>query len=80
MQNGRQYQVQKARCTKMADRLIQTSTLQGIADAIRGKDGTQADIQVSDFATRISAIPTGSDFYGDRFFDLIYGAPSEEEE
>ena len=63
----------------MADRLIQTSTLQDIADAIRTKDGTSATIQVSDFADRIEAIPTGSDFYGDRFFDLIYGKEQEDE-
>lgn len=62
----------------MADRLIQTSTLQGIANAIRGKDGTQADIQVSDFASRISAIPTGSsDYDGGTFWDLIVGEETE---
>lgn len=45
----------------MSEKLIQDTTLQGIANAIRGKDGTSASIQVSDFADRIEAIPSGSD-------------------
>lgn len=58
----------------MADRLIQTSTLQGIANAIRTKDGTSATIQVSDFADRIEAIPTGGENdYTDLVFLIIGG-------
>lgn len=45
----------------MAEKLIQDSTLQGIANAIRTKDGTSASIQVTDFAQRISDIPSGID-------------------
>ena len=45
----------------MADKLIQSETLQGIANAIRTKDGTSASIQVSDFAERINDIPSGID-------------------
>lgn len=39
--------------------LINDTTLEDIADSIRAKDGTVADIQVSNFASRISAIPSG---------------------
>lgn len=38
---------------------INDTTLTGIANAIRAKDGTANPIAVSDFATRISAIQTG---------------------
>lgn len=38
---------------------IDSTTLTSVANAIRGKDGTSAPIQVSDFATRITNIPTG---------------------
>lgn len=62
----------------MAEKLIQDTTLTNVANAIRSKDGTSAPIQVSDFATRISNIPSGEQFYGDTFYNLIYGTPSEE--
>ena len=61
----------------MAEYLINDTTLEDIADSIRAKDGTSADIQVSDYATRIQNIPSGETFYGDTFYDLIYGTPSE---
>lgn len=37
---------------------IDSTTLTNIANAIRAKDGTSSPIVVSDFATRINAIPT----------------------
>lgn len=40
---------------------IQETYLQGIADAIRSKDGTTDSIQASKFAERISAIQVGVD-------------------
>ena len=36
-----------------------TSLFDDIADAIRAKDGTSAEIVADDFPTRIAAIPTG---------------------
>ena len=60
----------------MADKLIQSETLQGIANAIRTKDGTSQPIQVSDMATRITSI--SSDYDGARFFDLIVGEETNE--
>lgn len=45
----------------MATWLIQSQTLVDIADAIRAKTGSSADIQVSDLATEIANIPTGGD-------------------
>lgn len=44
----------------MSEYLIQDTTLEDIADAIRAKKGTQAGIQVSDFPSEILSIPTGS--------------------
>lgn len=44
----------------MSEFLIQDTTLEDIADAIRAKKGTQAGIQVSDFPSEIASIPTGS--------------------
>ena len=44
----------------MSEYLIQDTTLEDIADAIRAKKGTQAGIQVSDFPSEIASIPTGS--------------------
>ena len=44
----------------MAEYLIEDSTLEGIANAIRRKDGTSASIQVSNYESRIDAIPSGS--------------------
>lgn len=38
---------------------IDSTTLTNIANAIRNKDGSSGTIQVSNFATRINAIPTG---------------------
>lgn len=43
----------------MANFLITDTLLTQIANAIRGKDGTSAGIQVSNFPARIAAIPTG---------------------
>ena len=44
----------------MSEFLIQDTTLEDIADAIRAKKGTQAGIQVSNFPSEILSIPTGS--------------------
>lgn len=43
----------------MAEYLINSETLTGIADAIRTKEGTTDPIAVSDFASRIGAIQAG---------------------
>jgi len=43
----------------MANFLITDTLLTQIANAIRGKDGTSAGIQVSNFPARITAIPSG---------------------
>lgn len=45
----------------MAERLIQSKTLQDIADAVKEREGTPLDekIVVSDFASRILALTTG---------------------
>ena len=61
----------------MSEKLIQDSTLQGIANAIRSKDGTSQPIQVSDMAMRITSI--SSDYDGARFFDLIVGEETNNE-
>ena len=45
----------------MAEYLIQDSTLTGIADAIRAKEGTSAGIPVTSLAQRIAALPSGGD-------------------
>ena len=45
----------------MADYLIQESTLTGIADAIRAKEGSAAPISTTDFASRIANMFTGED-------------------
>lgn len=45
----------------MAKYSIEDSTLTGIADAIRGKEGSSAAIPVSNFASRIGAIDTQED-------------------
>ena len=55
----------------MAEYLINDTTLEDIADSIRAKDGTSADIQVSDYADRISNL--SSDYDGGTFWDLIVG-------
>lgn len=60
----------------MAEYLIEDSTLEDIADSIRAKDGTSADIQVSDYAQRINNL--SSDYDGSRFFDLIIGVETNE--
>ena len=60
----------------MAEYLINDSTLEDIANAIRSKDGTSASIQVSDYAQRISNL--SSDYDGSRFFDLIIGEETNE--
>lgn len=60
----------------MAEYLINDTTLEDIADSIRAKDGTSADIQVSDYADRISNL--SSDYDGSRFFDLIIGEETNE--
>lgn len=46
-----------------------TDYLQGIADAIRAKDGTSDVINAQEFAERILAIPSGDDLP----FDVKYG-------
>lgn len=46
----------------MTEYLIKDTTLNGIANAIREKDGSSASIPASDFASRIGAIKTGIDF------------------
>lgn len=43
----------------MSNYLIQSETLSGIANAIRGKTGGSTEIPVEDFATEISGIETG---------------------
>ncbi len=43
----------------MSNYLIQDSTLTDIADAIRAKSGSQATIDVADFATEIENLPSG---------------------
>ena len=43
----------------MTDRIIQTETLQGIADAIRAKKGTSEPIAVTAFASEIGNIESG---------------------
>lgn len=43
----------------MADYAIHDTTLTAIADAIRGKTGSQATIDVADFASEIGSIPAG---------------------
>ena len=43
----------------MAEYLIQDTTLTAIGNAIRSKEGSSGTIQVSEFASRISAIQTG---------------------
>lgn len=43
----------------MSNYLIQSETLSGIANAIRGKTGGSTEIPVEDFATEISGIQTG---------------------
>lgn len=45
----------------MADYLIQESTLTGIADAIRTKEGSAGPIATTDFASRIANMFTGED-------------------
>ncbi len=45
----------------MAEYLIQDTTLNGIANAIREKEGSSASIPASEFAARIGAIKTGTD-------------------
>lgn len=45
--------------TDTAHRIVSTSILQDIADAIRAKKGTQATIAVEDFSTEIMSIPSG---------------------
>ena len=47
----------------MAKYFIQDTTLTGIADAIRSKEGSTDSIAVSDFASRIEAIQAGGDEY-----------------
>lgn len=44
----------------MAKYVIEDTTLTGIADAIRGKEGSSAEIPASEMAGRIEAIETGS--------------------
>ena len=56
----------------MANYLIQDSTLTDIADAIRGKTGSQATIDVADFATEISNIPSGGST--EDAFEWVYTA------
>lgn len=43
----------------MAKYSIEDSTLKGIADAIRAKEGTTDAIPVSDLANRVTALPEG---------------------
>lgn len=48
----------------MAKYSIDSTTLTGIADAIRAKDGSTGAIPVSDIPSRIAAIQTGADVSG----------------
>ena len=48
----------------MAKYSIDSTTLTGIADAIRAKDGSTGAIQVSDIPSRIATIQTGADVSG----------------
>ena len=57
---------------------VEKNTMDGIGDAIRTKDGGTEPIPTPNMRQRILDIPTGSTFYGDTFYDLIYGEPSEE--
>lgn len=69
----------------MSEYLIQDTTLEDIADAIRAKKGTQAGIQVSDFPSEIASIPTGGDpiivesdsaLYNDGLFSSLHTYPT----
>lgn len=62
----------------MSNLLIEDATLTGIANAIRGKEGSSNPIQVRDFAQRIANLPTapqysisGSMVYGSAFAKLL---------
>ena len=48
----------------MAKYSIEDTTLTGIGDAIRAKDGSTGAIPVSDIPSRIAAIQTGADVSG----------------
>lgn len=48
----------------MAKYSIDSTTLTGIADAIRAKEGSTGAIPVSDIPSRIAAIQTGADVSG----------------
>lgn len=62
----------------MSNLLIEDATLTGIANAIRGKEGSSNPIQVRDFAQRIANLPSGGSFtltgnmqYGNAFAQML---------
>lgn len=62
----------------MSNLLIEDATLTGIANAIRGKEGSSNPIQVRDFAQRIANLPTAPQYsisglmiYGSAFAKLL---------
>ena len=63
----------------MAKVFIEEDLLVDVCDEIREKEQSVAPIPVPDIPQRIHDIQTGSDFYGDRFYDLINGAPPSNE-
>lgn len=63
----------------MAKVFIEEDLLVDVCDEIREKEQSVAPIPTVDIPQRIRDIQTGSDFYGDRFFDLINGAPPSNE-
>lgn len=52
---------------------IEDTTLTSIANAIRTKDGSSGNIQVSNFAERIAAIPTGGGSSYKKYFNPLGG-------
>lgn len=62
----------------MADRLIQTETLQDIADAIRSKEGSSSPIPTTQMASRIENISTEADY--SNLVHMIIGTMPEETE
>lgn len=59
--------------------VVMDDTLTGIADAIRGKTGSQATMNPGQMAAQISSIPVGSlGIPREIIFDGFYGAPYQE--
>ena len=62
-----------------AKKMVDADSLTSVADHIRTKGGTSSPLEFpGGFNQAIDDISTGETFYGDRFFDLIYGEPSNE--